>query len=186
MTGNQALVFATSCAERLLPLAELEPSPSVTIASDALEQTWQLAISGSGSANELRSPLEELVHRDARATTEPSYEADAAVCLIYGLEALTATEPDACARRASRRSHEVVDSIVRWRDDVDLSQPDAQDRLLTDPLVAGELEKQERDRDALTSGDATDVISRLRAESAELGARYAAEVAAIRNRHHED
>jgi hypothetical protein len=184
VTGRRGLAFAASCAERLFPLVRLEADGRSVEGATAstLEGTWQIALTGAGPADELIPPLEELVKRELNTGAEPSFTTDAAVCLIYGLRAITATDPRPWAKYAGARALEVADAIVQWREDVALTRPRIQHPLRHDTLIVAELKKQERDHEILRGGALPEVVPRLRCESVALGERYAAEVTAIRQR----
>jgi hypothetical protein len=181
MTQREAAAFAASCAERLVPLFRLERESEgeaeVTV-GEALESAWRAARGSVEHVAEMVTRLRQLAGSAALPRSRPSFVADAPACLVYALTAASGSDPAACAVAAGTRAHEVVDAIVLWRDGVDLATPGIEERLRRDPLIRTELDKQARDRNALASGDTAAVTDELRAESARLGERYAAEVRA--------
>jgi hypothetical protein len=166
------------CAERLVPVLRLEREDAIV--DEALEAAWRAAGGRANTPSQLIAHIRELAESEAALQSTPSFVADAPACLVYALTAAGARDPAACAAAAGSRAHEVVDAIVVWRDEVDLTAAGAEERLRSDPLVRTELEKQARDREALASAGAAAVAEAMRAESARIGERYAAEVEAAR------
>jgi hypothetical protein len=83
---------------------------------------------------------------------------DAAAAVCYALRARQTGSPQEAAW-AARRVYEALDEFVINRGQIDTNRPGMENRVLADPLVQSELERQKKDLDDLLSGTHAQIAS---------------------------
>jgi hypothetical protein len=149
---NSRVVFAASCAERLLP-AYAEYCARVGRGDQAalpeiLGQIWQHLLGDEMSTEELRLALRRCMalipgEDDEPWVDEQAYADDAVSAIAYTLRALENGDPQEAAW-AARRVYEAADHYVIHRLAVEGESP-----VLAHPIVQGELARQRRDLEEL-------------------------------------
>lgn len=153
LPSGSRVAFAAGCAQRIADvyrhfLTQGGKGGRATVCDDALNYVW----------THVRNPPDkEIVDRavadvmafipdqDAPGWTPlTAYAEDALSALAYCLTCLRSGDAQDAAW-AGRRVYEAIDYFVTTRDDVMPDDPAAEARVLADPLVQAELERQARD-----------------------------------------
>lgn len=168
------VVFAAACAQRLLPAYERysgrRHSTEANEVAAMLERIWRDLGGDPVGAEELQRLVDHAMAIIPREDTnewvpEQAAAEDAAAALAYALRCRQNGEAQEAAW-AARRVYEALDHFVIERDDVDTNVPGAEDRVLSDPLIQAELERQHRDIDELLLAVADERVSaRIRARA---------------------
>lgn len=167
------VIFAAACAERLLPA--YEAFSSLTGRGDAgalthlLAWLWESIASGQKPGSEADAKIDACMRLIPQEDEGPWVEEqasaeDAGAAVAYALRCQKNGESQEAAW-AARRAYEALDHYVISREDIDLSLPGAEARVLAHSLVQAELTRQYRDlADLLDLGDEDvgDVAARLR------------------------
>lgn len=168
------VAFAASCAQRLLEayraFAERSGQPAIGLES-ALEYAWTHVLVQAQRA-EVERMLAEVMARvpeegEPGWTPLAAYAEDAVSAVAYCLRCLLSAEAQEAAW-AARRVYEAVDLFVTTRDGITPSDVGAEDRVLQDPVIQAELQRQERDIADLQSAGclSSDLLDMLQARSA--------------------
>jgi uncharacterized protein YjaG (DUF416 family) len=180
---NHKIAFAASCAERLAPAYDLFASINSIeereVLHNALDYAWHLCLTRKSKHRyySILTILEELLAgmEDAAEDRLESYAADAVACLIYTLRCYCSGSPE-YAVFAAQRAYESADALVSERDDIDFTENNSEERILADPIVKRELEKQKADLRFLTQQNNLDafLLKSMREESKRIGTQFAA------------
>jgi uncharacterized protein YjaG (DUF416 family) len=168
------VAFAAACAQRLLPAYERyrvrSNSAGANEVATMLERIWRDLAGDPVSPEELQGFVDRamaIIPREDADEWLPGQAAaeDAAAALAYVVRCRQNGEAQE-AVWAARRVYEALDHFVIERDDVDTNLPGAEDRVLTDPLIQAELDRQHRDIDELLLAAADERVSaRIRARA---------------------
>jgi uncharacterized protein YjaG (DUF416 family) len=165
------VAFAAACAERLLPIIrtvhEKTGQGDFAVVEEQLKRLWRhldgtLRLSATESQR-LARRLEILIPgEDAPWSEHNPYVENAISAVCYALQCHATDQPQTAAY-AARQAYEAVDHFVHNRDNVDFNLPGSEDRVLQDPLVQSELQRQRDDLDALARmSESIDIIHQLR------------------------
>jgi uncharacterized protein YjaG (DUF416 family) len=167
------VAFAAACAQRLLPAYQKcglrSRSAAVNEVVAMLERIWRDLAGDSLSTEELERLAERamaIIPREDADEWLPGQAAaeDAAAALAYALRCRQNGEAQEAAW-AARRVYEALDHFIIERDNVDTNLPGAEARVLSDPLIQAELDRQDRDIDELLAAADEGVSSRIRARA---------------------
>jgi uncharacterized protein YjaG (DUF416 family) len=167
------VVFAAACAQRLVPAykryALRRRSPAMNEMDAMLERIWHDLGGDSLSAEELQRLAERamgIIPREDADEWLPGQAAaeDAAAALAYTLRCRQNGEAQEAAW-AARRVYEALDHFVIERDNVDTNLSGAEARVLSDPLIQAELDRQARDIDDLVAAADEGISSTIRARA---------------------
>jgi uncharacterized protein YjaG (DUF416 family) len=171
LSRHSRVAFSAACAQRLLPVYEsYRVQSNATGANEAaamLERVWGDLAGSPLSPEDLQILIDRgmaiIPHEDADEWLPGQAAAeDAAAALAYALRCRQNGEAQEAAW-AARRVYEALDYFVIERDDIDTNLPGAEDRVLDDPLIQKELDRQQRDIDELLLvGPDQGVYARLR------------------------
>lgn len=174
------LIFAASCAERLLPayitFSELAEQGEPETLTSILARLWRDIRGERMTESEIQASIDtcmELIPSDDDESldVEPAYAENASAALAYALTSLQKCDSRE-AMWSAEQVYEALDHFVVNRDNVNLNALGAEGRIIGDPLIQAELARQLRDIDELLcAGDedvkqvATRFRDRARAES---------------------
>jgi len=161
------VIFATSCAERLMPaywLFHTESGEGDPVAmSRALEDLWSNPVLPEVHEEVYEQQLEKvmsLIPRDyeiGRSWTEQTtYAQDSLISLAYALRTRLTGEPQEAAWSA-RVAYEALDHFVINLEDIDTNKPGGEERVICHPIVQAELKRQQRDLDELLDSSGQNV-----------------------------
>jgi uncharacterized protein YjaG (DUF416 family) len=161
------VIFATSCAERLMPAyrlfhTEIGGGDPVAM-SRALEDLWANPVLPEVHEEVYEQQLEKimgLIPQDdeigASWSEQAIYAQDSGTSLAYALRARLTGEPQEAAW-AARVAYAALDNFVIIREDIDTNKPGGEQRLISHPIVQAELRRQQRDLDELLNSSGQDV-----------------------------
>jgi uncharacterized protein YjaG (DUF416 family) len=164
------VVFAASCATRLLPSFEeyaLSFSPNkLGTLRKVLDQIWLLLARGMWHDSSLQDTLEEVMaiipEEHDSWTPLHAYAEDAVAATAYTLRTLLSSDAKE-AGWAARRCYEAVDLAAQGKIDFQPGNKNSEFQLLSHPLIQSELARQEEDMsdlECLSSNE--DVFSKIR------------------------
>jgi uncharacterized protein YjaG (DUF416 family) len=162
-------VFAAAAAERLLPayVRHGTEQDRATLAA-LLDNLWTDLETASMSDEQIQHAIDTCLRlipdEDSEEWSEGSAAAeDAAAALCYAFRTRQSGDPQEAAW-AARRLYEALDNFVINREQIDDNSPGMEARVLGDPLVQSELERQRRDLEELLAGTKAEkaVIHRVR------------------------
>jgi hypothetical protein len=172
------LLFVASCAERAAPTclrhADAAETPSdVELVKTAVERSWSLPLRPSAATKD-RSSADRLwrlasIENDwNRPFTR--YVPDCASALYFAVD-FQITRAIESASEAARWIYNAVDALAMNRAGVTSGGESERRRLAADRSVQRELQKQQRDLEAIEGARLVDpaLVERLRADSARLG-----------------
>jgi hypothetical protein len=154
---DRQVVFAATCAERLLPAyarfhqkTGLGDPATLRLTLDA---AWaQIQEDQESLAEGYRETLDALTPGEcADWSVETGLAENAAASVGYTIDVAMEGGPQDAAW-AARQVYEATDLWVRNRDDVDFNVEGAEERVLADPIVQAELGRQQRDLTELVHG----------------------------------
>jgi uncharacterized protein YjaG (DUF416 family) len=154
-------IFAALCAERAVPAYHLwhectgRGDPAALCG--ALESVWR-SISESVIPSNLehhRAIIDRLIPEEEPWDDVLPYAENAAIAVAYAISARSSSLSQE-AVWAARQMFDAVDLLVITRDGVDLNQRGAELRVLQDPVVQAELDRQRRDLNTLAATPARD------------------------------
>jgi uncharacterized protein YjaG (DUF416 family) len=158
------VVFAASCAQRLLPAYRVYCAHSGRGDSPTLEglltRLWCDLEGRPMSANEIRGAIETCMHLIPREDDEPWVDGqagaeDAASAVAYALRCRETHERQEAAW-AARCAYEALDHFVINRENIDTNLAGAESRIVAHPLIQAELRRQRQDLDYLLSSNEED------------------------------
>lgn len=193
------VAFAAACAERLLPayarFAERSGQGAPGELASMLERLWLdlegdpmgtdeiqryidrcMALipdedAGKSAADQACAPDPIAAARAKAEEVVAAMEAqadDAAAAAAYAVRCRQTGEAQDAAW-AGGRAYEAVDNWVLNRGGIDTNRPGAEERVLSDPVVQAELERQQRDLDELLGiadeGDTAGAVAQVRARA---------------------
>lgn len=150
--------FAAACAQRVAPAypryaREAHPE-SVESLRAIQDRLWRDLAGEPMSATELTSKaaLAESLQppEDEPEIPEKKYAEDAAAALAYALRSRKTGDPQEAAW-AARRTIEALDSFIIEAQGIQVGTRDAEERIVSDPLMQSELQRQRPDLDDLLS-----------------------------------
>ena len=159
------LIFAASCAERLLPayitFSELAEHGEPETLMSILARLWRNIGGERMTESEVQASLDsctELIPSDDNESldVEPAYAENASAALAYALTSLQKCDSRE-AMWSAEQAYEALDHFVVNRDNVNLNALGAEGRILADPLIQAELARQLRDIDELLGAADEDV-----------------------------
>lgn len=167
----QRVAFAAACAERLRPaylsFSQRTGRGDGVAFQNILDRLW-LDLGGSCMADdEIEMSIEKCMEFTPHEDDEPwddsqVYAEDAGIALVYALRCRQNSESQEAAW-AARHVYEALDHYVIAREDVDLSTPGAEARVLSHPLIQAELMRQYRDLAVLRDTQVESTAFRRRA-----------------------
>jgi len=146
--------FAAACAERLFPsyrryLARAGSDDGGALRR-MLDTTWGAAAGvppprGAELADLIDSCM-DLIPSSEEGPPIPELPVaeDFGAAVAYGLRCLENEDPQEAAW-AARRAYEAMDNVVLRRTGIDVNAPDAEERIMANPLIQTELGYQEED-----------------------------------------
>jgi uncharacterized protein YjaG (DUF416 family) len=160
-------IFATACAERLMPTYRLFHSESgdgdPVAMSRALEDQWCNPVLPEVHKEVYEQQLEKimgLIPQDdeigASLTEKATYAQESGMSLAYALSARLTGEPQEAAW-AARVAYEALDNFIINREDIDTNKPGGEQKVISHPIVQTELGRQQRDLDELLDSSSQDV-----------------------------
>jgi hypothetical protein len=165
------VTYAATCTERLFPAYERyhEKSPKMIEHNleALLERLW-LDVSGEPmSDSEVENGIDECMNEiqdinDSDWIDEAAEGAASSLC--YALRCRKSGEAQEAAW-ATRPLYDTLDHFVINKEDIDINEPGAEDRVLAHPLMQAELARQHRDLEELLlfeNENIVDLVSRLR------------------------
>jgi uncharacterized protein YjaG (DUF416 family) len=173
MGTGARVAFAAASAERLLPAfvsyaqkASRDNSAEPGLLLERLWRVFEGEPMSPGEAQRCMERCDQLAPDDEHGWADGRSQAeDAAAALAYAFECYLSGKSQAAAW-AARRVYTALDEFVIDAYDIDPSQPGAEERVLSDPLIQTELARQRRDlRELLDLGDTgslLEVTARLR------------------------
>jgi hypothetical protein len=159
------VIFAATCAERLLPayttFSDLAKQGEPETLERILARLWKDVAGDVMSEGEIHYNIRictDLIppDDDEYLGVETAYAEDADVALIYALSCRKTGDSQE-AMWSAQRAADALDHFVFSRDNVNLNAPGALDRTLADPLIQAELARQLRDIDELLGAAGEDV-----------------------------
>jgi uncharacterized protein YjaG (DUF416 family) len=150
------VVFAATIAERLLPayvsFSHKTGRGNPTMLTEILERLWRDIQGTPMASEELQQNIDlstGLIPRenDIPWIPDQAWAEDTAAALTYALCSRQNGKSQESAR-AARRAYEALDHFVISREDIDPSTVGAEERVLSNPLVQGELIRQQREEPA--------------------------------------
>ena len=153
------VIFATACAERLMPAYRLFHTQSgdgdPVAMSRALEDLWSNPVLPEVHEEVYEQQLEKimgLIPQDdeigASLTEKATHAQESGMSLAYALSARLTGEPQEAAW-AARVAYEALDNFVINREDIDTNRPGGELKVISHPIVQTELGRQRRDLDEL-------------------------------------
>ncbi len=161
------VIFATACAERLMPAYRLFHTQSgagdPVAMSRALEDLWSNPVLPEVHEEIYEQQLEKimgLIPRDdeigASLTEKATYAQESGMSLAYALSARLTGEPQEAAW-AARVAYEALDNFVINREDIDTNKPGGEQKVISHPIVQTELGRQRRDLEQLLDSSGQNV-----------------------------
>jgi hypothetical protein len=156
LSCQACIAFVASCAQRLAHtyhrLAASDAHRDAAKFDSAMDYVWACVLTGSNehtTADVLEDVMSLLVDEDSSGWTPATgYAEDAVSSLAYSLRYMLYHDAQE-AIWAARLVYEAVDGYVIERDDIELNSQDAELRILQNPVVQAELERQARDLNEL-------------------------------------
>jgi uncharacterized protein YjaG (DUF416 family) len=151
------LIFAATCAERLLPAYftawDLTGKGDPEMLARSLARPWDDIAGEPMTENEVQVNIDicmDLVPQDYHEPwfVEQASAEDASVALVYALTCRQSGDSQD-AMWSAERAYNALDHFVVNRDNVDLNALGAEGRIVADPLIQAELARQRRDVDEL-------------------------------------
>ncbi len=161
------VIFATACAERLIPAYRLfntESGDGDPVAmNQALEDLWSNPVLPEVHKEVYEQQLEKvmrLIPRDDETgkswTMQATYAQDSGMSLAYALRARISGEPQEAAWLALV-AYEALDHFLINREDIDTNKPGGEQKVISNPIVQAELRRQRRDLDELLNSSGQNV-----------------------------
>jgi hypothetical protein len=168
--------FASACAERLYPAyaAFLQASArdDEGLARRALDLAWELTRTGIVRDADPRDLVERcvgLIPDDEAEDSIPPHADDAIASVAYALQAAAGLD-DGAAGWAAQRGTDSLDSFL-LSNEIDVSLPDAEQRVWEHPLITAEISRREADLGRLTgASDWEAAVDAVRAAAARVSA----------------
>ena len=160
-----ALVFAASCAERLLPayitFSDLSEQGEPEALTGILARLRREIVGDPMTKSEVQANIDictELIPSDDDESldVETAYAENASAALAYALTSLKKGNSQE-AMWSAEQAYEALDHFVVNRDNVNLNALGAEGQILADPLIQAELARQLRDVDELLGAADEDV-----------------------------
>ena len=151
------LIFAATCAERLLPAYftawDLTGNGDPEVLARSLVRLWEDIAGEPMTESEVQAIINacmDLVPQDYHEPwfVEQASAEDASVALTYALTCRQSGDSQD-AMWSAERAYNALDHFVVNRDNVDLNALGAEGRIVSDPLIQAELARQRRDVDEL-------------------------------------
>jgi uncharacterized protein YjaG (DUF416 family) len=173
LPAQSRVAFAASSAQRLISayraFAKISGQPAAQL-EDPLEYVWTHLLT-QPQRGEVKCVLAEVMAlipaEDGPGWTPlVAYAEDAVSAVAYCLRCLLSGEAQDAAW-AARRVYEALDQFVIARDDITPGAAGTEHRILQDPLIQAELQRQKRDLTDLQSVDnpSSDLLEMLRVRS---------------------
>lgn len=161
------VIFATACAERLMPAYRLFHTQSgegdPVAMSRALEDLWSSPVLPKVHEEVYEQQLEEvmgLIPRDDEMkgswTRQATYAQDSGISLAYALRTRLTGEPQEAAW-AARVAYEALDYFIINREGIETNKPGGEQKVISHPIVQTELGRQQRDLNELRDSSGQDV-----------------------------
>jgi uncharacterized protein YjaG (DUF416 family) len=151
------VAFAALCAERLMPAytafaRRLGHKDAVQLTS-ILGRVWRAVDNGAMAEEDLLSNLDVCMgliqaEDEGEWSSLRAYAEDAVAAVAYALRVQQNGESQEAAW-AARRVYEALDHFVTNEEEIDTSEPGAEERILSHPLIQQELVRQRKDLDDL-------------------------------------
>lgn len=153
------VIFATACAERLMPAYQLFHAQSgqgdPVAMKRALEDLWANPVLPESHGKVYEQQLEKimgLIPRDDEFegpwTDQATYAQDSGMSLAHALRARLSGEAQEAAWSA-QVAYEALDHFIINLEDIDTNQPGGEQRVISHPIVQTELGRQRRDLNEL-------------------------------------
>lgn len=175
------VVFAAASAERLVPaytsFSRRTGRGDATTLAAVLERLWQDVQGNRMDARQVQEnvvmSLSLIPQEDSGPwVSEQAWAEDAAAAVAYALRCRQNGQSQEAAW-AARRAYEALDHFAIDQVGIDMNRAEAEEQVLSHPLVQAELLRQRRDLDELLAANQQDVIrvaqrmrERAQAESA--------------------
>ena len=161
------VIFATACAERLMPAYRLFHTQSgdgdPVAMSRALEDLWSNPVLPEIHEEVYEQQLEKimgLIPQDdeigASLPEQAIYAQDSGMSLAYALRARLTGEPQEAAW-SGRVAYAALDNFVINLEDIDTNKPGGEQKVISHPIVQTELGRQQRDLSELLDSSDQDV-----------------------------
>jgi uncharacterized protein YjaG (DUF416 family) len=161
------VIFATACAERLMPAYRLfytEVGDGDPVAmSRALQDLWSNPVLPEVHEDVYEQQLEKimgLIPQDGKLgaswSDQAIYAQDSGMSLAYALRARLTGEPQEAAWSA-QVAYSALDNFIINREGIDTNKPGGEQKVISHPIVQTELGRQQRDLNELLDSSDQDV-----------------------------